>query len=175
MSTIEKHKEGYVKIRVIESLQELSLALKFLKEDLSKNSASKAFMSWKALLSALVVINLEKMPRYEKERKWYYRTGFLAPATSLKRISQRLDELGYKVIYPTAIALQLRRYALNGLYKEASDYANRNEAMKDVIHLSKEIFNLVKTLFKEYWDNEIEEHYRLARKELPNLQGTGPC
>lgn len=34
--TIEKHKDAYVKIRIIESLDELTLGLKLLKEDLVK-------------------------------------------------------------------------------------------------------------------------------------------
>jgi len=38
---------------------------------------------------------LEKIPRNEKE--WYYKTGFLAPTTGLKVISQMLEELGFKI------------------------------------------------------------------------------
>ncbi|AWR95312.1 PaREP1 family protein [Acidianus brierleyi] len=170
--TIEKHKDAYVKIRIIESLDELTLGLKLLKEGFSRNSASKVFLSWKAIISALAVINLEKMPRNEKEKEWYYKTGFLAPTTGLKGISQRLEELGFKVNHLTSTALELHRYSYNGLYKGASDYSDRSEAIRDIIQLSKEIMTIIKEFFKNYWDDEIEEHYRIAEKEIGELMHT---
>ncbi len=112
--TIERHRDAYVKIRVIESLEELTLALKLLREGFSRNAANKAFLSWKALISALTVMNLERMPRDEREKEWYYKTGFLAPTTGLKGISQRLEELGYRVNSLTAVALELHRTATTG-------------------------------------------------------------
>jgi hypothetical protein len=169
--TIEKHRDAFIKIKIIESLEELTLALKLLKEGFSRNSASKIFLSWKALISALTVMNLEKMPKDEKEKEWYYKTGFLAPTTGLKGISQRLEELGYKVNHLTSTALALHRYAYNGLYKGASDYSGRNEAIRDVISLSREIITLLRGYFKNYWDDEIENHYRIAEKELREMNG----
>ncbi|QXJ29032.1 Crenarchaeal repeated sequence element [Saccharolobus shibatae B12] len=164
--TIEKHRNAYIKIRVIESLDELALGLKLLKEGFSRNSANKIFLSWKALMSALTVMNLEKMPRNEKEKEWYYKTGFLAPTTGLKGISQRLEELGYKVNHLTSTALELHRYAYNGLYKGASDYSDREEAIRDILQLAKDILTSVRELFKDYWDSEIEQHYKIAEKEM---------
>jgi hypothetical protein len=169
--TIEKHRDAFIKIKIIESLEELTLALKLLKEGFSRNSASKIFLSWKALISALTVMNLEKMPKDEKEKEWYYKTGFLAPTTGLKGISQRLEELGYKVNHLTSTALALHRYAYYGLYKGASDYSDRNEAIRDVISLSREIITLLRGYFKNYWDDEIENHYRIAEKELREMNG----
>ncbi|ACP37591.1 PaREP1 family protein [Saccharolobus islandicus] len=167
--TIEKHRDAYIKIKIIESLEELTLASKLLKEGFSRNSAGKIFLSWKAFISALTVMNLEKMPKDEKEKEWYYKTGFLTPTTGLKGISQRLEELGYKVNHLTSTALALHRYAYNGLYKGASDYSDRNEAIRDIISLSQEIIALVREYFKNYWDDEIENHYRIAEKELRKL------
>jgi hypothetical protein len=161
-----------VKIRVIEGLEELTLALKLLREGFSRNAANKAFLSWKALISALTVANLERMPRDEREKEWYYRTGFLAPTTGLKGISQRLEELGYRVNSLTAVALELHRYGYNGLYKGASDYSDREEAIRDVIYLAKEILSLVKQYFKDYWDEEVEEHYLMAERELKRAMPT---
>ena len=146
--TIEKHRDAFIKIKILESLEELTLALKLLKEGFSRNSASKIFLSWKALISALTVMNLEKMPKDEKEKEWYYKTGFLAPKTGLKGISQRLEELGYKVNHLTSTALALHRYAYNGLYKGASDYSDRDEAIRDVISLSQEIITLLRGISK---------------------------
>lgn len=146
--TIEKNKDGYIRVRLLECLQELELSLLMLKEGFSRNSAGKAFMAWKAFISALVVLNLDKMYRDEKEREWYYKTGFLAPTTGLKGISQRLEELGYEVIDTTSTALMLHRYACNGLHKGASDYADRSEAVKDILHLINKIITLLREYFK---------------------------
>ena len=76
------------------------------------------------------------MPRDDKEREWYMKAGFLAPTTGLKGISQRLEELGYKVLDLTSTALALHRYSYNGLYKGASDYATREEAIRDIQHVA---------------------------------------
>nr|WP_256202653.1 PaREP1 family protein [Sulfuracidifex tepidarius] len=88
------------------------------------------------------------------------------PLQPLKGISQRLDELGYKVNHLTSTALELHRYSYNGLYKGASDYADRSEAIRDILYLSKEIMRVVKDLFRDYWGEEIEEHYKIAEREL---------
>nr|WP_256202654.1 PaREP1 family protein [Sulfuracidifex tepidarius] len=66
----------------------MTLGLKLLKEGFSRNSANKVFLSWKAFISALTVINLDKMPRDEKEKEWYYKTGFLAPTTAEGNLSE---------------------------------------------------------------------------------------
>jgi len=167
---IERHREAYIKVRIIESLQGLQLAVRLLKEGFSRNAASKVFMAWKAMISALVAANLEKMPRDDKEREWYMKAGFLAPTTGLKGISQRLEELGYKVLDLTSTALALHRYSYNGLYKGASDYATREEAIRDIQHVARELLRLVKEHLSKYWDDEIEENYRTAEKLLNELK-----
>jgi hypothetical protein len=60
ISLIEGYREAYIKVRIIESLQGLQLAVRLLKEGFSRNAASKVFMAWKAMISALVAANLEK-------------------------------------------------------------------------------------------------------------------
>ncbi|MCG2880212.1 MAG: PaREP1 family protein [Vulcanisaeta sp.] len=168
--TIERHRDAYIKIMIIESLQELQLAVRLLKEGFSRNAASNVFMAWKAMISALVVANLEKMPRDDKEREWYIKTGFLAPTTGLKGISQRLEELGYKVLDLTSTVLALHRYSYNGLYRGASDYATREEAIRDIQHVAKELLRLIREYLSKYWDDEIEENYRAAEKLLNELK-----
>ncbi|BDB98193.1 MAG: PaREP1 family protein [Saccharolobus sp.] len=163
---IEKNKEGYLKVRLIECLQELELSLLMLKEGFSRNSAGKVFMAWKAFISALVVLNLDRISRDEKEKEWYFKTGFLAPTTGLKGISQRLEELGYNVIDLTSTALALHRYAYNGLYKGASDYFERIEAIKDILHLVKETLRLLKEYFKDRWSEELEERYKKVEEKV---------
>jgi len=170
ISLIEGYREAYIKVRIIESLQELQLAVRLLREGFSRNAASKVFMAWKAMISALVVANLEKMPRDDKEREWYMKADFLAPTTGLKGISQRLEELGYKVLDLTSTTLALHRYSYDGLYRGASDYATREEAIRNIQHVAKELLRLVKEHLSKYWDDEIEENYRTAERLLNELK-----
>ncbi|WP_231113773.1 PaREP1 family protein [Sulfurisphaera ohwakuensis] len=48
-------------------MQELYLSVEMLKAGYSRNSASKLFLSWKALLSSIVVTNFNKI--VEKKKK----------------------------------------------------------------------------------------------------------
>jgi len=41
--------EGYIEARLLEALGVARLALRFLKEGLTRNAAGKAFQAWKAL------------------------------------------------------------------------------------------------------------------------------
>jgi hypothetical protein len=50
--------EGYVEARLLEAVTETRLALCFLKEGLTQNAAGKAFQAWKALLAALLRVEL---------------------------------------------------------------------------------------------------------------------
>ena len=166
---IEKHREGYIKIRVIESLQEIALAMKMLREGFSRNAAQKVFMAWKAMISALTAMNLDRLPRNEDERKWYYKSGYLVPTKSLKGISARLEELGYSgygLSQRSTVALALHNYAYNDLLDGAGVYPSREDAVNDVIGLSRDMLALIKELFKAYWDDEIEAYYETAKKEL---------
>lgn len=139
----------YVEFRLEEALAELNLAVELLKRGYSRNAAQKAFMAWKAVASALVSLNLDKMPRDEKEREWYHKVGFLAPTTGLNGIARRLEELGYsEVVGINSLALKLHRYAYNGLYKGASDYADREDAVEDLEVLITKLSNLLKSLGK---------------------------
>ncbi|BBG27895.1 hypothetical protein IC007_2450 [Sulfuracidifex tepidarius] len=62
-----KEPEKYSKLRLLEALQELYLSVEMLKEGYSRNSASKFFLSWKALLSSIAVSNFNKI--VEDKRK----------------------------------------------------------------------------------------------------------
>lgn len=53
--------EDYVEARIIESLSDLLLSLTLWKEGYTRNSAGKAFSAVKALLSALIITNEEKL------------------------------------------------------------------------------------------------------------------
>jgi len=65
--------EDYVEARVIECLSDLLLSIALWKDGYTRNSAGKAFSAVKALLSALIVVNEEKLlslAKDDKEREW---------------------------------------------------------------------------------------------------------
>ncbi len=101
---------------------------------------------------------MDKMPRDDKEREWYRKIGFLAPPTTgLNVIARRLEELGYKeAVGINSLALKLHRYAYNGLYRGgASDYADRKDAIEDLVVLIKKLTQLIAELGREKEANEI--------------------
>jgi hypothetical protein len=59
---------AYVEARLLEALGEARLALEFLERDLTRNAACKAFHAWKALLAALLRLELEKAQGNCKDR-----------------------------------------------------------------------------------------------------------
>lgn len=166
---IERHKSGYVKIRVTESLQEITLALKMLREGFTRNAAQRAFIAWKAMVSALTVMNLDRLPRDEEERKWYHRVGYKAPKAGLRWLADRLEDIGYqdyKLTHITSTALALHRYAYHGLAEGESDYISKEDVMSSIMRLARDMLPMVVKLFKNYWDEGLEVYYEIAKKEL---------
>jgi hypothetical protein len=144
-----KDLQNYVNFKLEEAIVELNLALELLQRGYTRNALQKAFIAWKAIVSVLVSINLEKMPKNEKEREWYNKVGFLAPTTGLNGIARRLEEIGYKdIIGLNSLALKLHRYAYNGLYRGASDYVDKNDAIEDLKVLIRKITELISSLGK---------------------------
>ncbi len=65
--------EGYIEARLLETLAETKLALEHLERGLTRNAACKAFQAWKALLAALLRLELDKLKalaKTEEERRW---------------------------------------------------------------------------------------------------------
>ncbi|BAB65910.1 hypothetical protein STK_08960 [Sulfurisphaera tokodaii str. 7] len=145
-----KNLQSYINFKLEEAIVELNLAIELLKRGYSRNASQKAFMAWKAIVSVLVSMNLDKMPKDEKEREWYYKAGFLAPTTGLNGIARRLEELGYAdVIGTNSLALKLHRYAYNGIYRGTSDYADRKDAIEDLKILIRKMIRMLVSLGKD--------------------------
>lgn len=139
-----------------EAIVELNLVIELLQRGYSRNASQKAFMAWKATVSVLVSIYLDKMTKDEKEREWYYKVGFLAPTTGLNGIAMMLEESGYRdVVGINSLALKLHRYAYNGLYRGESDYADRKDAIEDLKVLIRKISETLSALGKEKEAKEI--------------------
>ncbi len=65
--------EDYVNARLLESLVEAFLAVKFLEDGLVRNAAGKVFQAWRALLAVLLRLELDKLlklARSDEERRW---------------------------------------------------------------------------------------------------------
>jgi len=52
---------AYVEARLLEALVETRLAFRLLEEGLTRNAAGKAFQAWKALLAALLRLELDRL------------------------------------------------------------------------------------------------------------------
>ncbi|MGC9227688.1 PaREP1 family protein, partial [Caldivirga sp.] len=138
--------EDYVNVRLLESLVEASLAVRFLKDGLVRNAAGKVFQSWRALLAALLRLELDKLMQIAKtdeERKWLMEKAVpRVPTTRMKMLSQMLEGVGYLgVSFGTSTALDLHDYQYNGPDPDMalSKYRNREEAAVDVKLLVSEL------------------------------------
>jgi hypothetical protein len=111
--------EGYIEARLLEALAEARLALRFLEEGLTRNAAGKAFQAWRALLAALLRLELEKLKALantEEERKWLEsKTIPRVPTTKMKELSRLLRHVGHVgITFVTAPALDLHDYQYHG-------------------------------------------------------------
>jgi len=111
--------EGYVEARLLEALGEAGLALKYLERGLTRNAACKAFQAWKALLAALLRLELERLKalaKTEEERRWLEsRAVPRVPTAKMKELSHLLRDVGHEGIsFVTALALDLHDYQYHG-------------------------------------------------------------
>ena len=58
--------EDYIGARLLESLVEAYLTVKFLRNGLVRNAAGKAFQAWRALLAALLRLELDRLVQLAK-------------------------------------------------------------------------------------------------------------
>ena len=156
--------EGYVSARLLEALVEGRLALEFLERGLVRNAAGKAFQAWRALLAALLRLELEKLKavvKTEEERRWLESTAVpRVPTGRIKALSQMLEEVGHGGIsFGTDKALDLHDYQYHGPDPDMalSKYRNREEAARDVVLLLKELARRVEALRQRVqWSEELE-------------------
>ncbi|KUO87895.1 MAG: hypothetical protein AT715_09680 [Thermoproteus sp. JCHS_4] len=164
--------EGYVEARLLETLVEARLALRFLEEGLTRNAAGKAFQAWRALLAALLRLELERLKalaKTEEERRWLETTAVpRVPTTKMRALTNMLEEAGHGVVTGTLLALDLHDYQHNGPDPDMalSKYTTRGEAAVDVGRLAAEVARLVESLKPRVrWAEELEralEELRLA-------------
>ena len=166
--------EGYIEARLLEALGEARLALRFLEEGLTRNAACKAFQAWKALLAALLRLELDKLKalaRSEDERRWLESKAVpRVPTTRMKELGGLLEEAGhYGVSAWTDKALDLHDYQYHGPDPDMalSKYATRQSAAADVMLLFKELTRRVEALRSRVkWGDELEKALEEARRAL---------
>ena len=166
--------EDYAAARLLEALIEARLALEFLQRGLVRNAAGKAFQAWKALLAALLRLELDKLAQTAKtdeEKRWLAERAVpRVPTTRMKALSQLLEEIGHANISAwTSVALHLHEYQYNGPDPDlaVSMYRSRAEAAKDVVLLVAELARRVEALKQRTkWYGELEEALSALREGL---------
>jgi len=166
--------EGYVEARLLEALGEARLALEFLGRGLTRNAACKAFQAWRALMAALLRLELDKLKavaKTEEERRWLVsRAVPRVPTTRMKELSRLLRDVGHEGITAwTAVALDLHDYQYHGPDPDAvlSKYATRGSAAADVVELLQELARRVEALRgRVKWTEELEKALEEVRRAL---------
>ena len=166
--------EGYIEARLLEALGEARLALRFLEEGLTRNAACKAFQAWKALLAALLRLELERLKalaKTEEERRWLEsRAVPWIPTAKMKELSRLLRDVGHEGITAwTAVALDLHDYQYHGPDPDMalSKYATRESAAADVVELLQELIKRVEALRGRIkWSEELEKALEEVKKAL---------
>jgi len=145
--------EGYIEARLLEALAEARLALEFLERGLTRNAAGKAFQAWKALLAAMLRLELERLKalaKTEEGRRWLESTAVSrVPTGRMKTLARLLEEAGHGgMSLWVAVVLDLHDYQYHGLDPsgELSKYATREDAVADVTSVLEELMRRVEAL-----------------------------
>jgi len=165
---------AYVEARLLEALGEARLALEFLERGLTRNAACKAFQAWRALLAALLRLELDKLKalaKTEEERRWLEAKAVpRVPTTKMKELSRLLRDAGHEGITAwTAVALDLHDYQYHGPDPDMalSKYATRGSAAADVVELLQELARRVEALRGRIkWGEELEKALEEVRRAL---------
>jgi hypothetical protein len=163
--------ESYVEARLLEALVEARLALRFLREGIARNAAGKAFQAWKALLAALLRLELESLKALAKTEEKRLETAISVPTTKMKTLSNMLEDLGHaELAFATSAALDLHDYQYHGPDPDTalSKYATREEAAVDIVRLAAEVAKRVEALKSRVkWNDELEKAVEEVKKALP--------
>jgi hypothetical protein len=165
---------SYVEARLLEALVETHLALRLLREGLVRNAAGKAFQAWKALLAALLRLELEKLKalaKTEEEKRWLESKAVpRVPTAKMKSLSRLLEEVGHGGISLwTDRALDLHDYQYHGPDPsgELSKYAAREDAVADIKSVLQELTRRVEALKSRVrWSDELERVLEEVKRAL---------
>jgi hypothetical protein len=164
--------EAYVETRLLEALGEARLALRFLEEGLTRNAACKAYQAWRALLAALLRLELDKLKALAKtgeERRWLESKAVpRVPTSRMVALSLLLEKAGHEAVTAwTSMALDIHDYQYHGPDPDMalSKFRNREEAAEYTRRLAAEVARRVEALRgRVRWGDELE-------KELGEVRG----
>jgi hypothetical protein len=146
------------------------------KRGLTRNAACKTFQAWKALLAALLRLELEKLKalaKTEEERKWLESKAVpRVPTSRMKELSRLLRDVGHEgITFVTALALDLHDYQYHGPDPDMalSKYATRESAAADVVELLQELLRRLevpkgRVSWTEELENSLEEVKRASAR-----------
>jgi hypothetical protein len=166
--------EGYLEARLLEALGEGKLALEYLERGFTRDAAGMAFHAWKALLAALLRLELEKLKtlaKTEEEKRWLESKAVpRVPTTRMKELGRLLEEAGhYGISAWTDKALDLHDYQYHGPDPDMalSKYTTRESAAADLLLLLKELARRLETLKSRIkWGDELEKALEEVRRAL---------
>ena len=161
----------YVEARVIESLTDLLLSITLWREGYTRNSAGKAFSAVKALMSALIVVNedkLVKLAKDEERREWIEKKAHTVPTHSMYSLAQMLKKVGVDIVDLVDRALNLHDYQYNGSEPGFSRYTNKEDVLTDLIAVITETKKAVHTYLPDYEVKELSEKVDKLLEELAN-------
>ena len=158
----------YASARLLEALVEAELALEFLRRGLTRNAAGKAFQAWRAVLAALLKLELERLKalaKSEEERRWLEERAVpRVPTSKMVPLSLMLEDVGYyDVVALTNLALNLHDYQYHGPDPDMalSKYRTREEAALAVKSLVKAVIRYAEALKSRVtWTEEHERAFR---------------
>jgi len=164
----------YASARILEALVEAKLALNFLGRGLTRNAAGKAFQAWRAVLAALLRLELDKLKALAKsEEEWRWleeRAVPSVPTTKMIPLSLMLEELGYRdIVAWTSHALSIHGYQYHGPDPDMalSIYRTREEAASAIRELAKAVARYAEALKDRVaWTEEHERAYKALTEEL---------
>ena len=166
--------EEYVEARVIEALDDLYLALLLWKEGRTRNAAGKASTAVKALLSALVVVNeerLAKLVKDEKQREWIRKRAHTVQTHSMYKLAQALSDVGVNLVDLVNVALNLHDYQYNGFEPDFSRYTDKEGVLKDLLRLVRETKDTIDKYFPRYALKDLEQKVEALMSELTQQRG----
>jgi flagellar motor component MotA len=166
----KKDPNSYVYMKVLEGLVEGKLALEMLKKGFLTNAPSKIFLAVKAIISALIVKNFDRIlqDKSEKEKEWYQRIGYSAPTTGIIGISYELEKLGYNISLAVKTALLFHSFSYNVFDPNLVNYRDEEEIKKDIIYIIDFIGSNIKKYFEDIMDEKLENNLNelIKLKEL---------
>ena len=162
--------ESYVEARLLETLVEARLALRFLREGIARNAAGKAFQAWKALLAALPRLELESLKALAKTEEEMAQNSNIRPDHKNENPLKHVGGYRTGLAFATSAALDLHDYQHHGPDPDTalSKYATREEAAVDIVRLAAEVAKRVETLKSRVkWNDELEKAVEEVKKALP--------